>query len=197
MITYIKLPETIPAAAGIKAFYLRDPDGHNLEVIFFPPDKGDPRWQAPTDDLFLGIDHTAIAVKDTDRGLSFYRDILGLKVAGNSENFGIEQERLNSVFGARLLITGLKTDRGAGVELLQYLAPPGGRTTPKDLRTNDLTHWQTTLITNDIKSIEQRLIRAKTTFISSGIVTKKDRSGFSKVLLVRDPDGHGLKIVER
>src|SRR5205823_3119437 len=56
------LPASLPAAAGIKAFYFRDPDGHNLEVIYFPPGKGDPRWQEKTDKLFLGIDHTAIGI---------------------------------------------------------------------------------------------------------------------------------------
>jgi catechol 2,3-dioxygenase-like lactoylglutathione lyase family enzyme len=39
------LPPSIKAAAGIKAFYFRDPDQHNLEIIYFPPGKGDPRWQ--------------------------------------------------------------------------------------------------------------------------------------------------------
>src|SRR5437773_5952272 len=34
------LPPSLPAAAGIKAFYFRDPDQHNLEVIYFPPGKG-------------------------------------------------------------------------------------------------------------------------------------------------------------
>src|SRR5436190_24033485 len=33
------LPASLPAAAGIKAFYFRDPDQHNLEIIYFPPAK--------------------------------------------------------------------------------------------------------------------------------------------------------------
>src|SRR5439155_2270833 len=48
------LPPSIKAAAGIKAFYFRDPDQHNLEIIYFPPGKGDPDWQEKTDKLFLG-----------------------------------------------------------------------------------------------------------------------------------------------
>src|SRR5713101_9268559 len=60
------LPPSIPAAAGIKAFYFRDPDQHNLEIIYFPPGKGDPRWQEKTDNLFLGIDHTAVGISNTD-----------------------------------------------------------------------------------------------------------------------------------
>ena len=33
--------------------------------------------------MFLGIDHTAIVVDDTDASLRFYRDTLGLTVAGD------------------------------------------------------------------------------------------------------------------
>ena len=40
------LPRTIPAAAGIRAFYFKDPDGHPLEILQFPSDKGDPKWQS-------------------------------------------------------------------------------------------------------------------------------------------------------
>ena len=76
------LPKTIPNAAGIRAFYFRDPDGHPLEVLQFPPDKGDPKWHAPSDRLFLGIDHTAIVVSDTRASLAFYRDVLGLPGGG-------------------------------------------------------------------------------------------------------------------
>jgi len=62
-----RLPDWNRNAGGIRAFYFRDPDGHPLELIWFPPGKGDPRWQQPTDQLFLGIDHTAIAVADTQK----------------------------------------------------------------------------------------------------------------------------------
>src|SRR5436190_1987994 len=117
------LPPSIKAAAGIKAFYFRDPDQHNLEIIYFPPGKGDPRWQEKTDKLFLGIDHTAIGISNTDASLKFYRDLLGLRKAGESENFGTEQEHLNQVFGAHLRITGMRAASGPGIEFLEYLTP--------------------------------------------------------------------------
>ena len=89
-------PQTIPAwnkaAAGIRAFYFRDPDGHNLEILWFPPGKGAEKWHK-TDRLFLGIDHTAIVINDTDASLKFYRDKLGFRVAGEGENYGTEQEQ--------------------------------------------------------------------------------------------------------
>jgi len=138
------LPAWNKAAGGIAAFYFRDPDGHFLEILHFPPGKGDARWQ-DAGRLFLGIDHTAIVVADTAASLAYYRDRLGLRVVGTSENYGTEQEHLNNVFGARLRITTLRAAAGPGVELLEYLAPRNGRPMPRDTRANDLWHWHVTM----------------------------------------------------
>src|SRR3989442_10063912 len=150
------LPTSIPAAAGIKAFYFHDPDQHNLEIIYFPPGKGDPRWQEKTDNLFLGIDHTAVGISNTDASLKFYRDLLGLRKAGESENFGTEQEHLNQVFGAHLHITVMRSASGPGIEFLEYLTPRDGRVRPPDAKANDLIHWQTMIATNDLGAMAQK-----------------------------------------
>jgi catechol 2,3-dioxygenase-like lactoylglutathione lyase family enzyme len=91
-----RLPDWNPDAGGIQAFYFRDPDHNNLEVLAFPPGKGQAKWQRK-DATFLGIDHTALVIANTDRSLGFYRDRLGLAVAGHSDNYGTEQEHLNNV----------------------------------------------------------------------------------------------------
>ncbi|HKE24248.1 MAG TPA: VOC family protein, partial [Bryobacteraceae bacterium] len=49
-----RLPDWNKNAGGIQAFYFRDPDGHFLEILAFPPDKGDARWHRGGDQLFLG-----------------------------------------------------------------------------------------------------------------------------------------------
>jgi catechol 2,3-dioxygenase-like lactoylglutathione lyase family enzyme len=193
-----RIPDTNKAAAGIRAFYFKDPDGHNLEIIYFPRGKGDPKWQENSQKIFLGIDHTAIVVSNTEASLQFYRDILGLKLAGESENFGTEQEHLNNVFGAKLRISGLKAPSGVGIEFLDYLAPSDGKPFPSDARPNDLLHWQTTLVVNDAKAIAQKLRSSRTIFISSEAIEIPSRSlGFKRGFLVRDPDGHALRIVEK
>ena len=193
------LPDYIPAAAGIEAFYFRDPDGHNLEIIAFPPDKGDPRWHKSTDELFLGIDHTAIAISNTPASRDFYETLLGFKLAGQSENYGSEQEHLNNVFGARLLISNLKAPAGPAVEFLNYLAPAGGRPTPVDARADDLRHWETTLQVKNIEQAAERLRQGGAGLISSGVITLPSHNslGFRKGFLVKDPDGHVLRIIER
>jgi catechol 2,3-dioxygenase-like lactoylglutathione lyase family enzyme len=187
------LPDYITAAAGIRAFYYRDPDGHNLELIWFPEGKGAPRWQSKNQ-LFLGIDHTAIGIAHTEHSLRFYRDILGLTIVGESENYGTEQEHLNMVFGAHLHITGLKAPEGGmGIEFLNYLSPPGGRPMPVDTRPNDLWYWQTTMLVPDAQAAYTQFRAAGVAVISAGIVTLP---GGEKAFLVRDPDGHAAKIVE-
>jgi catechol 2,3-dioxygenase-like lactoylglutathione lyase family enzyme len=179
-------PQTLPAwntaAAGIRAFYFKDPDGHPLEILQFPPGKGEARWQHPGGRLFLGIDHTAIVVADTDRSLAFYRDTLGMRVAGESENYGTEQEHLNAVFGARLRITALRAVAGPGIELLEYLAPADGRPAPDDERSNDRIHWQTRLLAKDVSALAGSAVAAGGRPVSTGTTGA----------LVRDPDGHAL-----
>jgi catechol 2,3-dioxygenase-like lactoylglutathione lyase family enzyme len=193
-----RLPETIPAAAGIRAFYFRDPDGHPLEVLQFPPDKGDPRWQRGEGRLFLGIDHTAIVVGNTAASLAFYRDVLGFRVAGESMNFGPEQERLNNVRDARLRITGLRVSAGPGIEFLEYLNPRDGRPFPADERANDLVHWHTTILVPDAQAAATVLRRGKFHLISPGAVSLPDTAlGFERGVRVRDPDGHVIQLVER
>jgi len=193
-----RLPDWNKNAAGISAFYFKDPDGHPVEVLQFPPDKGLPKWHQTSDKLFLGIDHTAIVVGDTDASIKFYRDLLGMHVAGESENYGTEQEHLNNVFGVHLRITALRGTSGPGIELLDYLAPRNGRPFPEDEHANDVVHRQTVLITRSADEVARELTIAKANFVSSGLIANQNRElGFKAAFVVRDPDGHAIEIEEK
>ena len=193
-----RLPDWNKKAGGIKAFYFKDPDGHHLEVLQFPPDKGDARWREKTDRLFLGVDHTAIVVTDTEASLGFYRDCLGLKVVGESENHGTEQEHLNNVFSARLRITSLRAAKGPGIEFLEYLTPRDGRPAPYESRANDLWHWQIRLKTSNVGEVADALRASPGRFVSPGVVVlSNDQLGYASGLLARDPDGHALLFTDK
>jgi catechol 2,3-dioxygenase-like lactoylglutathione lyase family enzyme len=192
-----RLPDWNKTAAGIQAFYFKDPDRHPVELLQFPEGKGDPKWHRADNRLFLGIDHTAIAVADTDASLKFYRDLLDLRVVGQSENYGTEQEHLNSVFGAHLRITSLRAPAGPGIELLEYLSPRDARPYPVDEHANDLIHRQIELDTEDEAAAIASLRSAGTRFVSSGSVSFPERElGFKRGFVVRDPDGHAIGIVQ-
>lgn len=193
-------PQTIPmsnqVAAGIKAIKFRDPDGHNLELLWFPESKGNPLWKRGGGDLFLGIDHTAITVRSTEDSIKFYRDLLGLTVAGETLNMGTEQEYLDSLPGARLRVTGLTSKRGPpGVEFLEYERPAAGRPFPAGSHPTDLWHWQTTMMVPDVE-VAAAQVRGMGQVISTGVVTLPDKVlGFTRGMVVRDPDGHAIQLV--
>ena len=192
-----RLPDWNPNAGGIEAFYFRDPDGQYLEILEFPEGKGNPKWHEKSAQLFLGIDHTAIVVADTETSLQFYRDTLGLHVAGTSDNYGIEQERLNNLFGAHLRITALRASQGQGIELLEYLTPHSGQPMPADTQSNDLWNWQIQLSTHDTQAVNGILRSRHYGLVSNTVVELPDDSlGFSKGFMARDPDGHALLFTE-
>lgn len=192
------LPAYITAAAGIKAFYFKDFDDHVLEILSFPPDKGLPKWHelSKTGKLFLGIDHTAIVVADTAKARKFYEGVLGLTVVGSSDNHGTEQEHLNNVRGAKLHITGLRTkEPGVAVEFLEYRTPVDGRSYPSDSKSNDLWHWQTSFVASNIAEI---FLSYRPVLVSEGLVAFADvRLGIKRGTVVRDPDGHAVRLIEQ
>jgi len=136
-----------PRNGSVVAFKFRDPDGHPLELIQFPPGQGRPVWQRAADadtgsGPFLGIDHSAIAVAATARSLRFYRR-LGLRAASSSLNDSTAQSRLDGVPGARVRVTGRRfsAPTGPGLELLCY-SPPG-RPAPVAAANAAVTDWVT------------------------------------------------------
>ena len=139
-------PERLPPRNGaVTAVKFRDPDGHPLELIQFPPGGGRPAWQRAAgagSGPFLGIDHSAMAVASTARSLRFYRR-LGFRVAARSWNDSPAQSRLDGLRGARVRVTGLRfpSPDGPGLELLRYTPP--GRPAPTVPANALLTDWVT------------------------------------------------------
>lgn len=158
-------PVTLPPeTGGIVAFKFRDPDGHPLELSWFPSSVAgawrDVRSRTP----FLGIDHSALVVADPGLSMSFYVDRLGFVPTGSQVNTGTAQDQLDGLAGARVAITTLSTaEPGPHIELLGY-----GRN-PRALVADAL---------NDV--VSTRLILEPGEGSSPGIT--------------RDPDGHLLEI---
>ena len=197
----ITIPESNPGAAGIKAVKFRDPEGHDLELIYFPPGKADPAWQKPTNQVFLGLSHTAMTVDSTEKGVAFYRDLLGFDVGGVTFNTGVTQEVLDDLFNDTCLVTPIMpSSQPPHIEFLDYKTPPGGRLMPVDTKANDLWHWQTTLVTKDIQAVTDRLRKAGAQFVTPDIVSIPQETqaelGFKKALMVRDPNGHAIRLIE-
>jgi catechol 2,3-dioxygenase-like lactoylglutathione lyase family enzyme len=189
------IPASNPAAGGIRAVYFEDADGHDLELIWFPTGKGRARWQQAQRALFLGIDHSALAVSNSDDSERSYR-ALGFDVGGRSTNFGREQAALSGVPGARVQITGMLGGTGLGVEFLQYLEPGPGAPAPADAAPNDLFHWEIQL---EVASLEAALaaLRDAGGSARAPVDIRSLDLGYRRAALARDRDGHALRLLER
>jgi catechol 2,3-dioxygenase-like lactoylglutathione lyase family enzyme len=197
----ITIPDTNPGAAGIKAIKFHDPEGHDLELLYYPPGKGEPSFRKPTSKLFLGLSHTAMTVGSTEQGVRFYRDLLGFEVGGFTLNTAATQEVLDNLFNDTCRVTEMMpASAPPHIEFLGYETPPGGRPMPVDTQANDLWHWQTSLVTKDIEAVTDRLRRAGVQFITPEVVSipreAQAQLGFKKAVMVRDPNGHAIRLIE-
>jgi uncharacterized protein GlcG (DUF336 family)/catechol 2,3-dioxygenase-like lactoylglutathione lyase family enzyme len=212
-----RLPEWNAGAAGIEAFKLHSPEGHCLELLAFPADKGDARWHGLDGEatpgpagpggagVFLGIDHSAIGVADTERSCRFYNQLLGLRLGGDGINEGPEQDGLDGLAGTRVRITGHRCPSGAGIECLDYRTPAGGRPMPADLAPQDRAHGQLRLVVGrepaQLAAIAASVEQYGGRLLSPGVVTlaaaEVRELGFTAGLQLGDPDGHRLQLVVR
>ncbi|MEH1823068.1 MAG: VOC family protein [Nostoc sp.] len=201
-------PQTIlpgnETSGGVRAFKFKDPDGHDLELIWFPPDKGQNKWHQKNHRLFLGIDHSAMsttgyayAISNTEQSLHFYRDLLGMQIDSRSLNWRATQSRLDNLPGAEVKITALRpVQDGVGIELLDYIVPGKGRPMPSDWKSCDIAHIQIELVVNNLEQLVDKLRRNGVQFVSSRIVQFSDHSfPYRQGCLVKDPDGHAILLI--
>ena len=128
-------PQHLPqSSGGVHAFKFRDPDGHPLELLQFPPDSRPAAWQgksAAGDQIGLGIDHSAISVADADASAGFYRS-LGLKPGNRTLNQGPEQQRLDHLGSVEVAVVPMQPEAGTPhLELLGYRTPRGAAGPPR------------------------------------------------------------------
>jgi catechol 2,3-dioxygenase-like lactoylglutathione lyase family enzyme len=172
---------------GIRAVSFEDPDGHVLEIVEYPAGHGDVRWQRPTDRVFLGIDHAALVVGNTDESVRFYRDTLGLRVTGSRESDAPEPE--NERVGGPSRITTLRGADGPAIELVESLAPHEARPASHG------SGRQTLVVTTDAKLDAPRAGQPATTMEHGKIVSLTDATlGFRRGLAAVDPDGHRVQV---
>jgi catechol 2,3-dioxygenase-like lactoylglutathione lyase family enzyme len=188
-------PQRLPAASGgVTAFKFRDPEGHPLELIEFPPGPMSSRWHAARNEqICLGIDHSAISVADTKRSIAFY-EALGLAQSGGSLNQGEEQSRLDGIADATVEVTSLAIPACAPphVELLCYRDTPPYRSSRVPLPSpavNDVAATQLVFSMKEESIISDLCERHRRAHIFGPVVCD------DKVLaLLRDPDGHLIRI---
>jgi catechol 2,3-dioxygenase-like lactoylglutathione lyase family enzyme len=126
-------PVTLPPSTGVAAAVkFRDPEGHPLELLQFPPQSAGRR---PGTGL-LGIDHSAISVSDASASRRFY-EAWGLSVRAPTLNRGPTQMSLDGLPDVEVdVVPMLPRQAPPHLELLAYRKPIG-RPAPR-LQANDI-----------------------------------------------------------
>jgi catechol 2,3-dioxygenase len=117
-----------------------------------------------------GIDHIALAVRDVERSVAWYRDVLGL------------ERRYEEAWGSYPAMVGIRTTSIAlfPVEGAQPKASPG-----RDVLAMRHFAFRTDRVNFD---------RARRELGQRGIPVQAEHHGISESLYFQDPDGHELEI---
>ncbi|MGH6877211.1 MAG: VOC family protein [Rhizomicrobium sp.] len=129
----LERPVTLPGSAGgVTAVKFRDPEGHPLEFLHFPPDFN-PEWKGTG---IMGIGHSAISVSDVAETGRFYAR-RGLRAGDATLNHGPTQVALDGLDGVRVDVVPMNpAHKPPHVEMLGYHHPVGRALCPR--ATNDI-----------------------------------------------------------
>ena len=138
------------------------------------------------------VRHAGIVVRDAERSLAFYRDLLGLKVEVDQLERG---DFIDSILGmpdVRVRTVKLSAAEGPTLlELLEFEDSEGATGDPGDLSRIGPTH--SALTVDDLDGLYERLSAAGVRFVSA---PQTSADGRARVAFCADPDGAMLELVE-
>ena len=138
------------------------------------------------------VRHVGVVVRDAERSLPFYRDLLGLRVEADQLESGEFIETILATPGVRVRTIKLSAPGSPTlVELLEFGDAEGGAAAPASLRRIGPTHAALTV--RDLDALHARLTAAGVRFLSDPRVSDDGRA---RVAFCSDPDGTPLELVE-
>ncbi len=142
--------------------------------------------------MINGIHHTALSVKDMDRSLAFYRDLLGLEVEMDRswENAGPTGDAILRVKGTAARQTMLKVGN-AYIELFQFNKPePASMAEDRPVIDRGITH-----VCLDVTDVDAEYARLS----AAGVIfhcEPQDLGPGCRTTYGRDPDGNVVEFQE-
>ena len=138
--------------------------------------------------------HTGFVVKDLEKSVDFYANVLGLQLALRMERQG---EFINQVLDfPDAHIKGAMVDKGEGhqLELIQYLNPASG---PGGISRNDLGASHLAFFVDDLDKFYLETKERGMRFNNPPASLSDDHGHMlRKAMYAQDPDGNWLEFVE-
>lgn len=145
--------------------------------------------------MIRGFRHIGLVVRDINKSLVFYRDLLGLTVARQNTEVGNFISRLTGIQGVTIEWIKLNIPGGGLLELIQHHSHPDPKTSQEALPSsvNQLGCSHPAFTVSDLRSLYNNLVGSGYKCISEPLHSP---DGKVKVLFAYDPDGILIELVE-
>jgi len=141
------------------------------------------------------LDHLAVTVRDMDRSLKFYCDLLGLKPESSHDLEGETISRMAGKEVVRMKVVRLICPEtpGVQVDLQQYLEPEGKLA---DSQLGDIANSHFCVEVNDLRKAYEVLKSNGVEFVSEPVEFDLEHEGTIGCVFFFDPDGYVLELTE-
>jgi len=143
--------------------------------------------------MILETRHMGINVRDMDRMLHFWRDIMGLTVEIDRWAEGGYIDVLQNLEGVKVHIVKLSAPDGSLIELLMDVAHPTPLPDPEHNRLCDRGIRHIAFTVADVEASYRILSGEGCEMLGEPIVSPDN---YAKVFFARDPEGNLIEIVE-
>lgn len=144
------------------------------------------------------IDHFGIVVRNINKSIKFYEEIIGMKLKRKLTVVGEGIGRVNELNGAAKVEIAILELKGNHIELLEFKSPKGVQL-PEKVMSN---HYGKTHIAFEVENIEEvyNLLKSeeiKFTSIPRQIISEKKELKCPICTFFKDPDGVSIEILQR
>jgi catechol 2,3-dioxygenase-like lactoylglutathione lyase family enzyme len=139
-------------------------------------------------------DHTGITVKNLERSLAFWRDVLGFELSHRAHQIGELAAKITGVAGAEISLAVLKTPTGHKIELLEYLAPAERKNFKP--RPCDVGSAHVALIVDDLDAVLSAIAPFGWNAAGKPQTLTVGPNAGKRVVYVRDPDGTTIEFMQ-
>lgn len=137
------------------------------------------------------IRHIGIVVRDLEKMLHFYGDLLGLKIIKKMDESGGFIDTITAIKSVKVTTVKMEADDGNLIELLYFHRPANKPAKKKDLCDSGISHIAFTV--QDADAEYERLTAENIVFNSRPQLSP---DGSAKVAFLRDPEGNYIELVE-
>lgn len=148
----------------------------------------------------MHLHHVAIAVKDMERSLAFYRDTLGLTLFQDEVISGPDVDTGLMESGAKVRMVLLADEVGNMIEMLGWQSPPVRERPPEHLKFTSTGLVEVCFMVSDLEKVEEDLARKGFNFRTPVWRFGSDLDSYggaeARIRYVVDPDGVQVELIQ-